>query len=402
MSDLYARLGIDKGAGTDEIRRAFKDKARISHPDKGGDVEEFKRVQEAHEVLCDPERRRMYDLTGSVNGGGGGGGMPNGGMAAGGIPFHFMSGMGPFGMPGVSFDMGDMFGNIFGGGGPRKPARRGGRGPDKHHDIGLTLTDFYRGKEIKLKFNQARKCEGCKGSGAETTESCGPCSGSGMRTVTRPIGPGMMAQTRMPCDACNGDGLRIIRACRVCQGKKFTEKENQLDIKIIPGMVEGERLVYVGECSDTAEFDIPGDVVLTLRRADGSDTELDTLEWRGEDLWIRKLVTYSESVLGFRKTLENHPGGAAPTVVWRGGPLLHGAVLQLSGLGMPRKGGGYGNLFVQVMVEPPPTRAWTAEEAATLQSVLGGVAATMDGNEVQTLQISSAASRLIVDRSPSS
>ena len=224
MSDLYARLGVDKGAGTDEIRRAFKDKARSLHPDKGGNEEEFKKVQEAHEVLSDSDRRRMYDLTGSVNGQGGG--MPGGGMAAGGIPFHFMGGIGPFGMPGVAFDMGDMFGNIFGGGGgPRKPQRRGGRGPDKHHDIGLTLADFYRGKEIKLKFNQGRKCESCSGSGAETTEPCGPCSGSGMRTMTRQIGPGMMAQTRMSCDACNGDGVRVMVGVGVIRMMRRTRRK---------------------------------------------------------------------------------------------------------------------------------------------------------------------------------
>ena len=395
MSDLYACLGVKRGASTEEIRDAFKAQARVKHPDKGGDVEEFQAIQEAHEVLCDDERRRMYDLTGSVTNGD-----RMSGMAAGGIPFSFMQGGGPFGMPGVSFDMGNMFGNIFGGGGPtQRVQRRGGRGPNKHHDIGLRLSEFYKGHDIKLKFNQARRCTTCNGSGAEATEPCGPCSGAGMKTITRQIGPGLMAQTRAPCDACGGEGKRVIRVCKACQGKKISEKEKQLDIKLTPGMTDGEQLIYSGECSDSAEFDTPGNVVLTLRRADLSDTELDNFEWKGSDLWIRKQVTFAESILGFKRVLENHPAGNSPIVKWRGGPLIHGATLQIPGLGMPKKDGGFGNLLLQVMISAPPATAWSSEDAAKLHSVLGGASATLDEAGVQTLLIASAGSRLVIDKS---
>ena len=110
MSDLYAKLGVEREASTEEIRRAYKDLARVNHPDRGGDAEKFKAIQEAHEVLSDDERRKMYNMTGSVqeNAGQVGGGFPGGGH-----PFNFMGGMGPFGMPGVQFDMGGMFGNMF-------------------------------------------------------------------------------------------------------------------------------------------------------------------------------------------------------------------------------------------------------------------------------------------------
>lgn len=219
--DLYSVLGVEKGASTEEIRKAYKTLAREKHPDRGGDAEAFKAVQQAHEVLSDDGKRRMYDMTGSIDGEGG---HPDMGMAAGGIPFSFMGGMGPFGMPGVSFDFGNMFSGIFGGqGGP--PRSRPGKGPNKHSDIGLRLADFYNGKEIKLRFNQSRKCGTCGASGAEKTESCGACGGRGVRTSARMIGPGMIAQSTGPCDVCSGEGKRVLKPCMTCHGKRFQERE---------------------------------------------------------------------------------------------------------------------------------------------------------------------------------
>jgi DnaJ-class molecular chaperone len=387
MSDLYERLGVSRGASTDEIRRAYKDLARVKHPDRGGDADEFKKIQEAHEVLADDDRRRVYDATGATSEDA----LPR---TAGGIPFQFMGGMGPFGMPGVAFDMGDMFGHIFGGGsgGARRP--RAPRGPNKHHDIGLALTDFYRGKEIKLRFNQARRCGSCNGSGAETTEQCGACKGSGVRTTLRQIGPGMMAQTRSPCDVCSGEGTRTMKVCRGCNGKRYAEREKQLDIKIEPGMSEGTQITFAGECSDGAEFEAPGDVVLTLRRSDAGVGELDEYEWRGDDLSIRKQISYAESLLGFTIALDNHPGGAR-RLRWGGGPLIHGAVLRYDGGGMPRRGGGYGTLYVQVMIAPPPTTPWGAEDIARLRAIFGGAAESLvNEGDSEPLTVHSAESAL--------
>ena len=388
--DLYSRLGVSKNASEDEIKRAYRSLAKEKHPDRGGNPEEFKEIQEAHEILTDEGRRRIYDMTGNTQEGGGG--MPD--MAAGGIPFSFMGGMGPFGMPGVSFDIGDVFGGLFGGGG--RPQRRGGKGPNKFHDIGLTIKNFYSGGEIKLKFNQARKCTVCNGSGAEHSEPCGPCGGSGMRTQMRQIGPGMIAQSRGPCDVCNGEGRRVLRTCRTCSGKKFVEKEKSLDIRIVPGMREGENLTFAGECSDSAEFDTPGDVVLTLRRSDQGIGEMNEYIWKGDDLLIRKEITYAQSLLGFSFILADHPNGASPRVVWEDGPLVHGAMIQVPGLGMPRKNGGFGNLLLQVMITPPAVRRWTAEERSALVGVFGDNAIERSPG-FQTAVISSSESKLVCD-----
>jgi len=392
MSDFYKALGVERDASVEAIRKAYRTLARDKHPDKGGSAEEFQVIQHAHEVLTDPDRRRMYDMTGSDSPQGG---PPQGGMAAGGIPFNFMPGMGPFGIPGVNFDMSGIFGQMFGGGGSPK-TRRGGNGPNKHHDIGLKLSDFYTGKDIQLKFNQARRCNPCNGSGAETSEACGPCSGSGTRNVIRQLGPGMMAHTRMACDVCNGEGRRVLRPCKSCQGKRFNEREKQLEIKILPGMREGEQIAFSGECSDTPDFDSPGDVVLTLRRVNMGAGEMDEYDWKGDDLWIRKTITYVESILGFSIVLGDHPNGASPTFVWRGGPLIHGAVLQMAEGGMPNKSGQKGTLYIQIMITPPPAVPWSSEDAAKLQSVLGGVATCV--SDTPNLTLFSAESKLVVEK----
>jgi DnaJ family protein A protein 2 len=386
MPSLYDVLGIERGASVEEIRKAYKAAAREKHPDRGGDAEEFKAIQQAHEVLSDEGKRRMYDATGSVDGNG----PPDGGMAAGGIPFSFMGGMGPFGMPGVSFDFGNMFQGIFGGpGGPGGPGGQGqgqgprrtrpGKAPNKHSDIGLRLADFYKGRELKLTFNQSRKCGSCAGSGAEKTEPCGPCGGRGLRTMARMIGPGMMAQTTGVCDVCGGEGKRVLKPCTGCQGRRFVEREKELVIGIRPGMYDGQTLVFPGECSDTPEFEEPGDVVLTLRRAD-----TDAWEWRGADLYTKVQVSFGEAILGFRREIAGHPSGQPLVVHWAGGPLTHLTTLKAEGKGMPlSSAAGYGVAHIEIHVTAPEPRQWTDEERAHLRVLFGVEEAEKDVGSVE-------------------
>jgi DnaJ-class molecular chaperone len=161
-------------------------------------------------------------------------------------------------------------------------------------------------------------------------------------------------------------------------------------------MREGEQITFSGECSDTPDFDSPGDVVLTLRRVNMGSDETDEYEWKGDDLWIRKTITYVESILGFSVVLGDHPNGASPTFVWRGGPLIHGSVLQMAEGGMPNKSGQKGTLYIQIMITPPPVVPWSSEDAAKLQSVLGGVATCV--SDMPNLTLFSAESKLVVEK----
>jgi len=348
---LYERLGVARGASSEEIKRSYRDLARSKHPDRGGSKEEFQAIQEAHEVLSDDRRRSVYDATGDLQDITG-----SVGETAGGIPFSFMGGMGPFG--GMSFNMSD-FGGLFGmpQGGPRGTRPRG---PNKQHDIGLPLHLLYKGHQVHLKMNQARTCGTCKGSGAETSESCGVCKGAGRRTEIRMMGPGILAQSTGICEPCKGEGKRTVQVCKTCNGKQFVEKEKTLVVKITPGMKEGDTIVFSGECSESKEFDTPGDVVLTIRRTDPETG----WEVRGIDLAIRQTVTYAEAMMGISFRLKDHPSGKSPLFVWNRGPLLHGAVLRAKGWGMTG-----GDALVEMLVTPPDQRPWRPEELLMLQTV---------------------------------
>jgi len=368
---LYERLGVSRTASSDEIKRSYRELARSKHPDKGGSAAEFQAIQEAHEVLSDDRKRQMYDMTGDINDV-----TSSAGETAGGIPFSFMSGMGPFGMPGMSFDMGGL-GGLFGmPQGMRTSVRP--RGPNKQHDIGLPLHLLYKGHQVHLKMNQARKCGSCKGSGAETSESCGSCRGQGRRTEIRMMGPGIMAQSTGLCEPCKGEGKRTLQVCKGCNGKKFLDREKILEVKITPGMKDGDTIVFAGECSESSEFETPGDVVLTIRRTDPETG------WivQGSDLCRQQKISYPEAMMGVSFQLKDHPSGKSPLFVWNKGPLLHGAVLRAKGWGMrtpsssPQgKGIGvlsdekWGDALIEIHVTAPEARAWRPEELLMLQTV---------------------------------
>jgi DnaJ-class molecular chaperone len=350
---LYECLGISREASSEEIKRAYRDLARSKHPDKGGSAAEFQAIQEAHEVLSDEHRRRIYDMTGDIKDV-----TESAGQTAGGIPFSFMGGMGPFGMPGMSFnmsDLGGLFGMPQGGGRPVRP-----RGPNKQHDIGLPLHLLYKGHQLHLKMNQARKCGPCKGKGAEAWKQCDACKGAGRRTEIRMVGPGIMAQSTGPCHPCEGEGKQCLSVCKACNGKKFVDQEKTLVVNITPGMKEGETIVFPGECSESAEFEAPGDVILTIRRTDPNTG------WNvhGSDVHFQQTVSYAEAMMGLSFRLKDHPSGKSPLFVWNKGPLLHGAVLRAKGWGMPG-----GDALIEIQVSAPEARPWRPEELLMLQTV---------------------------------
>jgi DnaJ homolog subfamily A member 2 len=355
----YETLGVEKNAGQDEIKKAYYKMSKSAHPDKGGDAEEFKKINHAYEVLSNPEKRQMYDMTGS-DGEDGGGGMPNmGDMFMGGNPFGFGG-------------IGAMFSEMFGGmGGPPGRQRRAPRGPDKSQDIPLSLADFYNGRDIQIKFHQQRGCGLCKASGALKSEQCGSCRGQGVRMVMRQIGPGMIQQSVQKCSDCT-EGQRVLIVCHECSGKKYKTQEKALNARIEPGMPDGEKLRFIGECSDAPEYERPGDVILNLlRTSSGSDSEFD---WQGSDLHITHSVEMAEALLGFHAQIKDHPSGKEVALSWGGGPLQHDAVLVAKGLGMPVRGrkGEFGDLFVHIDVAVSAAEkkaGWTKEQRATLRSV---------------------------------
>ena len=344
MPSLYDRLGVQRGAGSDEIRKAYMKMARTHHPDKGGNPEEFKEIQKDYEILSDDQKRSIYDQTGREmndavqdhsDGIPFGGGPPFGGMPFGG---------GPFG-GGIPFDMGQMFGGMFGQ--RQGPPQKQQKAPPKVHELPISLWDYYHGKQIRIQFERQKFCEGCKGSGAASYDSCGGCGGSGMKQQMMMMGPGMNVLMRGPCDACSGEGKRVASACKTCSGKKTVTQEKGLDVKIEPGMRPGEVLKFLNECSDQVEYIEPGDVHIHLQEAD------EAVRFKrvgADDLQATTQIGLKDALLGCKEKFDTHPAHPQGLIVEIPVGVQNGDVIHIEGEGMPRKVGGRGKLHVTVQV----------------------------------------------------
>lgn len=336
--DLYGRLGVDKKAGTADIKKAHQRLVKTHHPDKGGDAEEFKKIQQAYEVLMDPEKRRMYDMTGSIPGEEppvqevhvGPGGMP------------------PFGFP-FPFNMADLF-----PGGPGRaqagPVKKGYKGPAKVDRLPLSLEQFYYGHTIQMSFDRMKICRDCKGSGAAEKETCGECGGQGQISRTMMMG-NMVMQTVGPCTGCKGEGTKMKRACEPCGGTGRVKELRHLQVEIAPGMNPGDQLKFDEACSETMEYDVAGDVLIILDEAESA------AGWvrRGADLHQTIVIGLADSLCGCLHVVDNHPKvreGEEPVRVRVPAGVVTGDVLVVDEHGMPIRGGGYGAMSLTVKVMP--------------------------------------------------
>lgn len=339
MSTLYDRLGVQKTAGADEIKKAYRDMARQHHPDKGGDTEKFKGIQEAYEVLSDDGRRQKYDMTGSTSD----------------QPMRPPQQQNPF--PDIFSMFAGMPGSMHRNN-SRSAAVRKERGPDSCSDIGLGLDAFYNGLEMNLTFKRKRKCVDCK----DKTTQCSACGGAGMCLVKHQIGP-MTIQSHERCNSCMGSGKTHVSSCSTCKGERFVESDKTITTYIAPGTSNGETVTFPGECSESSEYDTPGDLVLRFRLAPSR------YEWKGDDLLLDHTISFAESILGFVITLDDHPSRKQQVLTWSGGPVIHGTVLAMEGKGMHRKIGGTGDLKLKLTVTQPPLVPWTEEQRTALKSV---------------------------------
>lgn len=258
---MYDVLGLSKEATTDDIKKAYRKLAREHHPDKGGDPEKFKKVQEAYEVLSDPEKRQNFDRFGTPEGN------PNG------FP------------PNPNDIFAQMFGGAFGG--PRGPVRRG----DHHHELKITLDDAYRGLTRTFKVTLTRPCFACR-------KQCTQCNGRGNMHVQ--MGPMTFNQ---PCQSCGGQGGGST-GCQDCNFKSKKHEPLNLELKIPAGVEDGATLVAggMGEQAQKPGED-PGDLVFHIQIQTHPH-----LMRMGRDLVFMSKISFEDSVNGKKMTVPHFDG----------------------------------------------------------------------------------------------
>ncbi len=322
--EYYELLGISEDASQDEIKKAYRKKAKKYHPDSNKDTadeEKFKKINKAYDVLSDEDKRKKYDQFGKQG----------------------VEGHAGRGQRRAASNFQDLFEQIFGGGGFGGQRKRGGKNLKIHTTI--SLEEAYSGVEKTFEVERKSKCSECNGSGAENgnTSTCSECSGRGqVRKVQRtPLG---RMETAAECPNCNGSGKVPEEKCSACNGSGTEKKEETVSVKVPEGVRDGQRLRVrnKGNRSSTGET---GDLYVYV-----SVEEHESLERKDHDLFTTVTLGVGDVALGTSIEID-HPDSNIQVDVPK--ETQPGQVLRLNGKGMPSRRGRNGDLYVKVDVEIP-------------------------------------------------
>lgn len=350
MKDYYSILGIERGASEEEVKKAFRTLAHKYHPDKkGGDEAKFKEVSEAYAVLSDSKKRAQYDQYGAYNSGGQAGGF--GGFDFSDFAKNFQGFEGfANGQGGVEFDIGDVFGDFFGGG------KRARRGRDISMDVEIPFRDAVFGTERRILVTKMALCDTCTGTGAKkgsSMVSCATCNGKGQIRESRNTFFGTFASTRT-CPSCKGRGETPKDVCTDCRGEGALRKQEEVHVVLPAGINDGEmiRMPGRGEALPGAQS---GDLYIKVHvKAD----KLFTRE--GNDLITALTIKLTDALLGTEYKLQTLDGETKLSVPQG---ITQGEFLRIRGRGVPYGRGSRGDLMVRIDIEFPKKLSRAAKEA---------------------------------------
>lgn len=312
--NYYDVLGVEKGAKKDDIKKAFYKLASKYHPDKGGDAEKFKEINEAYQVLSDDKKRKEYDTYGQT-----------------------FNGQGPSGFGGFNAsdfadmqfdfsDIGDMFGDIFGGGfgGGTRPKR----GRDISLEIDVTFKESVFGTERNVLINKVGTCKACVGSGAKKGSemiTCSSCNGQGkIHDVKRTVFGNF--QSVRTCDVCHGKGKVPKERCHECRGAGVHAMREDINIEVPAGISNGEmiRMTGMGEAVTGGQS---GDLYVRI------NIQADKV-WKreGNDLVIKHSIKLTDALLGVKQSIEGLDGSIDIDIP---AGVSAGEILRVKGRGVP-------------------------------------------------------------------
>ena len=332
--DYYEILGVPRDASEQEIKKAYRRLARQYHPDvnKSPEAEaRFKEINEAYQVLSDPEKRAAYDRFGRA------------GLSG-------MGGFGDFGFGDFGFGgIDDLFEGLFGGFGRRTSARRG---PVKGENIQVTLTlDFEEavfGCEKEIEVTRLETCPHCQGTGAEPGTQpirCPQCNGTGeVRRVQQSLlGSFVSVNT---CPRCGGTGEVVVTPCTVCRGAKRVPVTRKLAVEIPPGVTDGTQIRLAGEGQPGLRGGPPGNLYVVL-----SVREHPYFKRRGDDIYLQLNINVAQAALGDKVWVPTLDGEVELTIP---PGTQTGQTFRLRGKGVPHlRQNGRGDQYVVVQVVVP-------------------------------------------------
>ncbi|KAF4614074.1 hypothetical protein D9613_007885 [Agrocybe pediades] len=352
-TELYELLGVSFDATEDDIKKAYRKKAREHHPDKNiNDPEAGQKFQEmaaAYEILIDGNKRAAYDA-GGMDGVTGRGGVP--GMDPSDMFAHMFTHFG--------FD----FGPEMRGGG-----RRGGEDSIIPHSV--TLEDLYNGKSIKMNMEKEVLCSVCKGSGARGNakpKPCATCSGNGWTYAQSRVSPGTFHRTKVQCTDCKGHGekLKDKDRCKKCKGEKTIKEKTRQEIFVEKGMKDRQRIPGVPA----------GDVIFVLHALPH-----DSFERSGDDLLAHVTITLSEALLGFSRIILKHLDGRGVKLASPPGKIIKpqdSIILRGEGMPIHRRPTDKGDLYVIFDIEMPDQNWLKTVDVKALEALLPAKRPDMD------------------------
>ena len=284
--DYYEVLGLTKSASTDEIKKAYRTLAKKYHPDlnKAADAaEKFKEVQEAYEVLSDPEKKNRYDQYGFA-----------------GVDENYSNGFNFNGFSSGGFDdLNDIFGSFFGSGFRGSQSSRSSNGPrrgqDKYMEMSIDFMDAVRGLSKTITLEVEEQCSQCLGSGARSKDDikvCPKCNGRGRVLRQQQTMLGIM-QSESICPDCNGTGKKIERKCPNCHGQGYVKKKIEVEVNIPAGIQSGQQLRIAGKGDRGYNGGDNGDLYIEINVIDSKQFERD-----GNDIYVSVSISAVDATIG--------------------------------------------------------------------------------------------------------